>query len=56
MLGDLFLRDGLADPNWQALTLPEEARRGRQSHASLANEAMQGLFATFISSRNYGVK
>jgi hypothetical protein len=29
MLGDLFLRDALADPNWQALTLPEKARLGR---------------------------
>jgi hypothetical protein len=28
-LGDLFLREGLPDPNWQALTLPEEARLGR---------------------------
>jgi hypothetical protein len=29
--------------------LPEEARLGRESHASLANEAMQRLFAPFIS-------
>jgi hypothetical protein len=49
MLGELFLRDALADPHWQARTLPEEVRLGRESHASLANEAMQLLFAPFIS-------